>query len=425
MKQWWRLLGWTLTLVLLVACGGEPSAGSKAAASPTLTVLGTLTGSGETELAAVFAPFTAATGIAVVYEGTDAFDTVLPVRVEAGDPPDFALFPQLGLLRDFVDRGQLVPLDTFLDRPTLADTFAPDLLALGTVGDRLYGFSLRTYLKSLVWYRPQVFAAKGYAVPETWEQWETLRDRIIADGGVPWCLGLDSGDSTGWVGTDWIETLLLRTGGPEIYDQWTSHQIPFTHPAVKAAFEQFGRIAQDPRQTLGGSTGALSLSFQDAPLPLFSDPPGCYLHQQASFISAFFPPGVQADETVDIFPFPALDPAYGRPLVVGDLLVGMLQDSKAGQAFLAYLLTPESQAIWATFGGHLSPYQTLGLDAYGDRLSQRDIEILGSADTLRYDGSDLMPRAVNRTFASGVVDYLSGVPLDQVLETIEASWTRL
>ncbi|MGA1263932.1 MAG: ABC transporter substrate-binding protein [Prochlorothrix sp.] len=423
----WSAVVLSLCMALLVACGSRqtspnPSAGAD---RPSLTVLGTLTGSGNDELAAVFAPFTEATGIPVVYEATDAFDTVLPVRVEAGDPPDLALFPTISLLRDLADRQQLVPLDEVLDAAALNAAFRPDILNLGRVDDRLYGFSIRTYLKGLVWYRPEVFAAQGYGLPQTWTELDQLSAQIQGAGGMPWCIGLESGDATGWVGTDWIEALILRIGGPAVYDQWSRHEIPFTDPVVRQAFETFGRIAQDPRQTLGGAIGSISTSFMDAATPLFSEPPGCYLHYQANFIPAFFPDSITPDTAVDIFPLPAIDPAHGQPLVVADLLVGLLQDSPAGRALMQYLLTPESQEIWAAFKGHLSPHQGVDPASYPDNLSRHQIQLLQSAQALRYDGSALMPRAVDRSFASGVVDYLSGVDLDQVLATIEASWSDL
>lgn len=413
-----------------MACGGsQPDSGETGnGGKPTpLTVLGTLTGSGETELAAVFAPFTEATGIPVVYEATDAFDTVLPVRVEAGDPPDIALFSTLSLLRDLAERQQLVPLDQdpdpVLESSALDAAFVSDLRDLGRVDDRLYGFSVRTYLKGLVWYRPDRFAAQNYTVPETWEALDQLSAAMAATGSAPWCIGLESGDATGWVGTDWIEALILRIGGPEYYDQWSRHGIPFTDPVVRQAFETFGQLVQT--QALGGAIGTISTSFMDAPALLFGDTPACDLHYQANFIPAFFPDTVNPDESVAIFPLPAIEAEYDRPLVVADLLVGLMRDSSAGRALMQYLLTPESQEIWAAFGGHLSPHQGVSPTAYPDDLSRHQIELLQSTPTLRYDGSALMPRAVDRAFSSGVVDYLSGVDLDRVLESIEASWSDL
>ena len=57
-----------------------------------------------------------------------------------------------------------------------------------------------------------------------------------ADGTTPWCVGFESGPGTGWPGTDWIEDLVLRMWGPDVYDQWTSHKIPFNDERIVAAF---------------------------------------------------------------------------------------------------------------------------------------------------------------------------------------------
>ncbi len=128
-----------------------------------------------------------------------------------------------------------------------------------------------------------------------------LSDRIVADGKVPWCLGLESGDSTGWVGSDWIEDIMLRTAGAKVYDRWISHQIPFNDSRVKTAFEEFGKIARNDKYVVGGKVGVISTPFGDSPAPLFDRPPGCYLHRQANFIASFLPSRVKLGEDVGLY----------------------------------------------------------------------------------------------------------------------------
>lgn len=289
--RWNRLgrspLGAGLLFVLgLTACnpGGQSS-------ETTVTILGSITGDGAAVIQQVFEPFTAATGIQVNYVGDASFATLLPVQVAAGNPPDFALFPQPGLMADLAREGALVPLDSILSDEALAAAYDPTWLDLGQVDGQVFGLWARADIKSLVWYRPDQFAAAGYEVPTTWEEMMDLTAAIAARGEVPWCLGLESGAATGWVGTDWVEDILLRSAGPEVYDQWVAHEIPFTAPVVRDAFERFGAIALNPAYVLGGPVGVLSTPFADAPLPLFEDPPGCYLHRQANFIFYVLPTG--------------------------------------------------------------------------------------------------------------------------------------
>src|SRR6188472_3791108 len=52
--------------------------------------------------------FTTCTGAEVTYEGSKEFEAQLPVRVQAGNPPDIAFVPQPGLLKTLVATGKVV-----------------------------------------------------------------------------------------------------------------------------------------------------------------------------------------------------------------------------------------------------------------------------------------------------------------------------
>ena len=116
-------------------------------------------------------------------------------------------------------------------------------MALGEYEGKHYGLPTNINLKSMVWYPKDDFDAAGYEVPETWDDLIALSDQIVEDGSTPWCVGFESGGDTGWPATDWMEDIMLRTAGPEVYDQWVAHEIPFNDPAVKAAAET---VRRDP-----------------------------------------------------------------------------------------------------------------------------------------------------------------------------------
>ena len=149
-----------------------------------------------------------------------------------------------------------------------------DFLALGEYEGKHYGVPTNINLKSMVWYPKDDFDAAGYEVPETWDDLIALSDQIVDDGGTPWCVGFQSEGSTGWPATDWMEDIMLRTAGAEVYDQWVNHEIPFDDPAVVEAGERFGEILFTDGYVLGGAAATADLAFADAPAPLFNDPPG-------------------------------------------------------------------------------------------------------------------------------------------------------
>ena len=250
-----------------------------------------------------------------------------------------------------------------------------------------------------------------------------LSDRLVGEEKTPWCLGLESGKATGWVGTDWVEDIMLRTAGPETYDRWIRHEIPFTDDSVKNAFKAFGIIARNAEYVYGGQRGVLKTPFGDSIQGLLGDNPHCYLHRQANFIASFLPEDVKTAEELAIFPFPPLNPEYGLPiLVAGDVFV-MFNDTPATRQLMEYLASEVPHQIAARLGGYLSPRQNMPLELYPDKLTQQQAQILAEAEVIRFDGSDLMPAVVGTgTFWSGMVDYVAGKNLNKVLQKIEQSW---
>ena len=367
-------------------------------------------------------PFEQDTGIDVVVEsvGRD-LPAVLVTRLAVGNPPDLAGMPNPGQMKEFANQGALVALDGIVDLSESSKAF----IDLAKVDDRVYGLFISADLKSLVWYSPKAFAAKGYEVPTSWPAMIELCNKIVADGGTPWALGMESGAASGWVGTDWVEDIMLRTAGPDLYDKWVSHEISWTHPAVKKAWEYFGQIVQQPNYIYGGAPGALMIFFGDSPNALFTDPPAAYMHRQATFIQSFIltaNPGLVAGEDYDVFPFPPISPIFGNPLLGAGDLISAFSDTAETRAVLNYLASAEAQGIWCKALGKLAVNKTVDPSIYPDPITVKAAEMLANAEVFRFDGSDLMPAAVGAgTFWSGVLDFVSGIPLDTVLASIEAS----
>ena len=409
----------------LTACAPEDTTEEQADESPpgTVSVLGVITGEQQAQLEAALAPFEEETGIEVIYEGTDAFTTLLPVRIDSNDAPDIALFPQPGLMRSLAEEGALVPLNDVIAREDLAAYYPESWIELSEVGSEVYGIWFRASVKSLVWYVPEQFEQAGYEPPETWEEMMALSDRMIADGKTPWCLGLESGNASGWVGTDWIEEIVLRQSGPEYYDRWVNHEVPFDAPEVQAAFEYFGEIAQSDDYVWGGKTGALSIPWGDSVAGLFGENPDCMMHRQGNFIAGFFPEDVVLGEDVDFFPTPNINDQYENALVVAGDIVAMINDSSEARALMAYMATPEPHEIWAANGGFLSANKQVDLEVYPDEISRKQAALLTEADIVRFDGSDLMPGAVGTgTFWSGIMDFVAGSSKENVTQKIEFYW---
>ena len=373
---------------------------------------------------AEFDDFTAETGIEVVVEGSGDFEVLATTRAEAGDLPDIINFPQPGLMADLARDGHLIDLGPFLSNEYLLQQYDQSWIDQGTVDGTLVGIWHNADVKSLVWYPKAAFDAAGYTVPETWDELLALSDQIVADGGVPWCIGMESASATGWVGTDWIEDIMLRTNSLESYDQWVSGELDFASPEVKSAWETAAEVWLNPDYVFGGTTGILTIAFGDSPLPLFEDPPGCYLHKQASFVVNFFPEDAVVGEDVDYFYFPPINEAdYGKPVLTSGSILSMGQDSPAIRKVMEFLTTKESVEYEVKQGLFVAPQKDVPLEWYPSAALAGFAEILANADSTRFDGGDLMPGAVGTgSFWTGVVDFVGGKDLDTVLKDIDNSW---
>ncbi|HSM58096.1 MAG TPA: extracellular solute-binding protein, partial [Candidatus Sulfomarinibacteraceae bacterium] len=136
----------------------------------TVTIFGKWTEAEEENFVAALAPFEEATGIDVEYEGSSEFETLITVRVEGGDAPDVAGFPQPGLLAQFVHEGVIPDHAQFLDVEKLHENYGEAWIDLATVDGQLSGVFYRASTKSIVWYPVEAFEEAGYEIPETWDE---------------------------------------------------------------------------------------------------------------------------------------------------------------------------------------------------------------------------------------------------------------
>ncbi len=440
--------GVTLALAL-AACsgGGEPEAPDAAGPSPTapcaayaaygtfegaeLTVIGGIRDLDADTLAGSFEEFAECTGVDVEYEGTGEFEAQLRSLVKEGTPPDIAFLPQPGLLQRFAASGDLKQASPET-KQNAEQNWNPEWIEYGSHDGVFYAPPLGANVKSFVWYSPKMFAEAGIEIPHTLGDLKAASDKIAKSGkGKPWCAGIESQDATGWPATDWVEDFMLRTAGPETYDRWLNHEIPFDDPAVKEATDAVGAFLKNPKYVNGGFGGVSSIastSFQLAGLPILDGE--CWMHRQASFYAANWPEGTRIGEDGDVFAFylPAKDAEGLRPVLGAGEFIGAFSDEPHVMAFHRYLSSKEyirkraalQPGSWVTAAEGLDP------NIYQNPVDRLSYETLQDPQAVfRFDASDLMPAAVGtKSFWRGMTAWINGAETDEVLGDIERSWPK-
>ena len=426
------LVAFLLLTLILGACGGGSLEGEE------VTITGALIGEDQEGFRANIAKITEETGIIVTYQGSDNFEQEIQIQMESGDTPDFALWPQPGAVVDAAKRGMLTPLeDLDIDLDEYKSNFSSYLVGLGTVDGVIYGGANAANLKSIVWYQPAEFEARGYAVPNTWDEMIALADQIVSEGMNPFCFGMYSNGASGWLATDWMEDIMLRTGeGVASYDKWVTNELKFSSDTVTNAATLLSQIMHTENYVVGGTDAIVSTYFGNAQDPMFSKDangnPGCFMHRQASFITSFWPEEVQSQAGVEttVFPFPSIDPSLPAAALGGGDMWGAFNDREATKVVAEYMLRADfhNPAAVMPNNARMSAHTGFDTSLYSKDLTRvmgETISAALSANSFRFDASDLMPPEVGGgSFWKEMMNLAVNGPgyIDEALANIDNSW---
>ncbi len=303
-------------------------------------------GQEEASLNTILKPLVDACGITLKPESTRD-QGLLDTRVKAGTPPDVAFWNVTQLVQY---KDMLKPMDSL---GASKDAYIPGAIIRASLTELGCGLPVKTDLKTIIWYSPANFQALGYTVPTTWDELNTLVEKMVADGKVPWSMGFESGDATGWTGSDFIQDILLVQQGPDYVNNIINGTVPYNDPGVKQAYQTYGKWASDAKYTVGGAKGTLSTNFNDAILKVFSDPPEAMMVKQSGFASGTILGQYPNDKYGTDYDFFVIPGAKG--LQGGSDWMMAFSDKPAVKALVTYLSSAEGGKNWAAANFGLSP----------------------------------------------------------------------
>ncbi|MBG0718289.1 extracellular solute-binding protein [Microbacterium sp. 2C] len=415
--------------------GGSSSGESSGDAGGTVRIAGGITGSEADALQKVFDDWSADSGVKVTYTGDKSFESNIVTKVTGGDAPDIAIVPQPGLLKSLVDTGDVKPAPEEVEKNVDAN-WSPDWKKYGTFDDTFYSAPMLANIKGYVWYSPAKFKEWGVEVPKTWDELLTLTKTIQEKtGAAPWCAGFESGGASGWPGTDWIEDLVLRQSGPEVYDQWVDNEVKFTDKPIADAFTAVGDILLNPAYVNAGFGDVKSINstaFGDVAAKVADGT--CPMTHQASFLTANFltvktaageTPKVAPDGDVYAFVLPGYKEGAATIEVGGEFVAGF-SDSDATKKVLAFMSSPEFADARVSEGGAISANLKADPNKASSEFLVEAMKLLQDPNTtVRFDASDLMPATVGSgSFWKGMVDWVDGKDQATVLSDIQAGYNN-
>ncbi|MET9387265.1 ABC transporter substrate-binding protein [Streptomyces sp. NPDC002928] len=399
----------------LTACGGsddKKSSGSNESTKDTgttvtlpkldgttLEVAAVWTGAEQANFKKVLAEFEKRTGAKITFvPAQDPIINFLGSKIAGGQPPDIAMLPQPGAIKQAVDKKWAKPLGAEA-KAELAKNYAQGWQDIGAVNGTQYGVYYKAANKSLIWYNAKVFENAGASEPKTWQDLLTTSQSVYDSGVTPFSVA----GADGWPLTDWFENIYLSQAGPEKYDQLAKHEIKWTDPSVKEALTTLAQIWGKKDYVAGGAKGALQTSFTSSVTQTFTggDQPKSAMVYEGDFVQVNIGQTKSKVGTdAKVFPFPTVGDT--APVVSGGDAAVILKDSKGAQALATFLASPDAATIQAKLGGYLSPNKNVDFSAYPNEVQRKIAQsLIAAGDDFRFDMSDQAPQAFGGTPGKG------------------------
>jgi raffinose/stachyose/melibiose transport system substrate-binding protein len=227
--------------ISLAACGSSGPAGS-AGGADSATMWG-LTGGNQPVLQKSVTDWNSAhpdSSIKLDFFANDAYKTKVRTAVGAGQGPTFIYGWGGGVLKSYVDAGQVEDLSSFLkDNPEVKDRYLPSVLKNGVIDSKTYAVPNNNAQPVVLYFNKDVFAKVGAEPPKTWDELMALVPKFKDAGIAPFSLG---GQSR-WPDLMWLEYLVERIGGPDVFANIAANKPDaWSDPAVTDALTKIQQL---------------------------------------------------------------------------------------------------------------------------------------------------------------------------------------
>jgi len=313
-----------------------------------------------------------------------------------GTPDDLFTWFAGFRMRFFASQGLATPIDDVWEK--IGGNFSDAFKNASKGSDGHYYFVPLYNYPWAVFYRKSVFAAKGYQIPKTWDDFVTLQKKMKTDGLVPMAMG----QKDGWPALGTFDIINMRLNGFQFHMDLMAHKVAWDDPKVLNVFKQWTEIL--PYQ----QPGANGRIWQDAAKSLLSKQCGMYL--LGSFVAQQFT-GADLDD-LDFFAYPSIDPANAQDSIDapidGFMMSKKVKNKSAATALLEYIGTPEAEALYgATDPSDVAAATNADTSKY-NAIQQKSVEIIkGSKNIAQFLDRDTNPDFADNTVANMIQSFFN------------------
>ena len=257
-----------------------------------------------------------------------------------------AIIPNPQGVTNLANRGSIYSLDNLvIDDTSIRELYPSHLKDIVSYNNNIYSGWLRLLPNSLIWFD----ISKLNQYPDVdFTTFESLINstKDLADKNIsPWCANSESGASTGWVQTNWMEDLLLTTYGPKVYDEWSRLEIGPSNVKIYSVLKDLGNFIFYSSMIENGYQEIFNKEFRNLPRMLLDDNNDCFLSWSGHYFRYYIPEEYKYEKDFGVIKLPSV--TYENSLVgIGDSLV-LVENNEVSIKTMQSLLSKNFGEVWA------------------------------------------------------------------------------
>ena len=343
---------------------------------------------------------------------------------------DIAIIPNPQGVVNLGQRGLAVPINEFLDNEFITTNFSQHLIDITTskVDNHNYGAWFRVIPNSLIWYDTTKYKNLGSPVFNSYEEMVEFTQLNSEKDKPLWCMDIESGASTGWIATNWLEDTLLHKYGPILYDEWFLQEKFSSSPEVTLSILDIGKLIFIEDAVYGGHKRMVRKEFRNNYRNLLDEDISCTFSWSGHFASYYFPEDAEYGSDYDFFKFPSLE--YKNAMVgIGDVVIGLNSSTNTANV-IQQLVSTDFGGTWLAKNDsqYISANMNASTDLLINPMTIKETELIKTAlreNLFRYDASELMERRIGSdSLWYALMKYieLKSLYIDEVTEELDASY---
>ena len=343
---------------------------------------------------------------------------------------DLAIIPNPQGVVNLGERNIAIPINNVINEKDIKNKFSNHLIQITTSkkDNNNYGLWFRLIPNSLIWYDVEKYKSIGSPKFESYEDMVSFTKDFSSKEKPLWCLDIESGASTGWIATNWLEDLILHQKGPEVYDLWTNQELLSGSDEITLSILDIGKLIFIEGAVFGGNERMIRKEFRNNYRNLVDEENSCVFSWSGHFASNYFPNDKDYSVDYDFFKFPS-EKNKDAMVGIGDALI-VLNSTRETKTVINALVDDNFGKKWMSKSDstYISANKNSEISLLKNELTFKEAKLIKKAieqDLFRYDASELMERRIGSdSLWHAMTKYieLTSKYIDEITEELDFSY---